>query len=148
MTTKTLDIFPKEDSYDLLDELLLDDYDKFEEFDDEYNGGNGLKSPQKKLQKENLPFEKETNSSYLATNKKEHIDLNNELDIEEGEIIDNKLGPVEITSELGPVEITSMFNSDKMLVKAFHENFHGKHLILKIYENCSSCPFCKLILKT
>lgn len=146
MTTKTSVIFPKEDSYNLLDELLHDDYDKFEEFDDEYNGCNGLKSPQKKLQKEKLPLEKETNSSYLETNKKEHV-VNTELDIEDGEIIDNVLTRVEVTSESGPVEITSMFNSDKMLGKAFHENFQGKHLILKIYENCSSCPFCKLILR-
>ena len=67
MSSKTLDTFQKEDVYNLLDELLHDDYDKFEEFADQYNDNvcNGLTSPQKKVQKENLLFETETNSSYL-----------------------------------------------------------------------------------
>ena len=103
------------------------------------------KTPQKKLQEENRSFENKTNSSVLETKKKQHVVVNNESDIEDGEIIDNSLSHVEITPELGPVEITSMFNRDKMLVRAFHDHFQKKHLILKIYENCSSCPFCKLI---
>ena len=147
MNTKISDTFPNEDSYDLLDELLRDDYDKFEQVKDEYTGCNNdfKKTPQTKLQEENHPFENKTNSSVLETKKKQHVVVNNESDIEDGEIIDNSLSHIEITPEFGPVEITSMFNRDKMLVKAFHDHFQKKHLILKIYENCSSCPFCKLI---
>ena len=36
MNSKISDTFPNEDSYDLLDELLRDDYDKLEQFKDEY----------------------------------------------------------------------------------------------------------------
>lgn len=135
MTTESLNTFLNEDSYDLLDDLLNDEYDKFEEINGETNKYNGLNKPQKSPRKQ-IPREQEVNSSYRVTNKKEHVE-NNELDIEEGEILDN---------DSGPVEITSMFKGDKMMVKAFHENFHGRHLILKIYENCSLCPYCKLKL--
>ena len=139
--------FKNKDSYNLLDELLSDDYDKFEEFKNEHTGCNNdlKKTPQTKIQEENYAFKNKTNSSVLETEKKQHVIVNNKLDIEDGEIIDNSLSHVEITPELGPVEITSMFNRDKMLVRAFHDRFQKKHLILKIYENCSSCPFCKLI---
>ena len=64
----------------------------------------------------------------------EHND-NDEIYIEEGEILN---------CDSGPVEITSMFKSNMMLVNVFHENFQGKHLILKIYDNRSVCPYCKL----
>ena len=89
---------------------------------------------QKEFHKNNIPLENESNSTCLQTNKMEHND-NDELYIEEGEILN---------CDSGPVEITSMFKSNMMLVNVFHENFQGKHLILKIYDNCSVCPYCKL----
>lgn len=134
MATKSLKKLVNEYQYDLLDELLTDQYDKFEENDNKSNFGNGLNLQQKEFHKNNIPLENETNSTCLKTNKMEHND-NDELYIEEGEILN---------CDSGPVEITSIFKSDMTLVNVFPDNFHAKHLILKIYDNCSVCPYCKL----
>ena len=137
MATKSLKKLVNEYQYDLLDELLTDQYDKFEENDNKSNFGNGLNFQQKEFHKNNIPLKNKSNSTCLKTNKMEHND-NDELYIEEGEILN---------CDSGPVEITAMFKSNMTLVNAFHENFQGKHLILKIYDNFSVCPYCKLQLE-
>ena len=91
---------------------------------------------EKKLKKKNNSLEKETGSSNLKTSKLEPI-VDDELDIEEGESINN---------ENCPVEITSLLKCNLTRVKVFHEDFYGSHLIIKIYEDKSVCPYCKLKL--
>ena len=70
MSRKTPE-FKNKDSYNLLDELLSDDYDKFEEFKNEHTGCNNdlKKTLQTKIQEENHPFKNKTNSSVLEIEK-------------------------------------------------------------------------------
>ena len=134
MTTESLKKLGNEYQYDLLDELLTDQYDKFEENDDKCIFSNGLNLQEREFHKNNVPIENGTNSSCLETNKMDHND-NDELYIQEGEILN---------CDSGPVEITSMFKSNMTLVNVFHEHFQGNHLILKIYDNFLVYTYCKL----
>ncbi len=129
--------FNNEDQYDLLEDLLNTEYDTFDESDGKIKSCNILNSPKKRQKKINSSLEEESSTGVAVENMKGDIG-NDELDIEEGELIDENSGPT---------EITSMINCDKTLLKAFHDNFHGKHLILKIYENGFSCPYCKLNIR-
>ena len=125
--------------YDLLEDLL--DYEDVEFSESECSNiqdATDLKEvEQNQTKKSVFNGERMDKGFMIRKKKKEDMDIG-ELDIEEGEILENNIDPT---------EITSMFTCDKTLEKAFHDQFRGRHLILKIYENCFLCPYCKLNLK-
>ena len=109
----------EEVTYDLLEELLDDNYDKFDD-GDRINVGEKTNSCEKGT----------VNKQSLQKKKKETGD---KYELEEGEILE---------SESNTTEISYIFQNDKMLLKSYHDIFNGNHLILKIYENCEHCPYC------
>lgn len=111
----------EEVTYDLLKELLDDNYDKFDDRET-INIGEKTKSYEKSM----------VNKQLYQKKKKETGD---KYELEEGEILE---------SESNTSEISYMFQNDKKLLKSYHDIFNGNHLILKIYENCKQCPYCIL----
>ena len=111
----------EEVTYDLLKELLDDNYDKFDDRET-INIGEKTKSYEKSM----------VNKQLYQKKKKETGD---KYELEEGEILE---------SESNTSEISYMFQNDKKLVKSYHDIFNGNHLILKIYKNCKQCPYCIL----
>ena len=111
----------EESTYDLLKELLDDNYDKFDNRDT-VNIGEKAKSCEKSM----------ANKQSYQKKKDESGD---KYELEEGEILE---------SESNTTEISYMFQNDKKLLKSYHDIFNGNHLILKIYKNCEQCPYCIL----
>ena len=106
-------------TYDLLEELLDEDYDKFDD-GDRINVGEKINSCKQGTEVKEL-FQKQ---------KKKTVDM---YELEEGEIFEN---------ESATTEISYFFQDDKLMLNSYHDIFNRNHLILKIYENCEHCPYC------
>ena len=106
-------------TYDLLEELLDGDYDKFDD-GDRINVGEKINSCKQGTEVKEL-FQKQ---------KKKTVDM---YELEEGEIFEN---------ESAASEISYFFQDDKLMLNSYHDIFNRNHLILKIYENCERCPYC------
>ena len=111
-------------TYDLLEDLLEDNYDKFDN-EDKINIGEQAKVYEKNVVNKQI-------------NQKQKKETNDNYELEEGELLE---------SQLSQCEISCMFQDDQILLTAFHEIVNGNHLIGKIY-NFEHCPYCIFKSKT